>query len=60
MEPKFIPVDESFKKWKKNPRYVAAYNALEEEFALASAVIKAREFRHDAGAGSPASDTMKP
>jgi hypothetical protein len=53
-------VDESFKKSKKNPRYVAAYSALEEEFALASAVIKAREFRHDAGAGSPASATINP
>lgn len=39
MKPEFIPVDESFKKSKKNPRYVAAYSALEEEFALASAVI---------------------
>ena len=42
MKPKFIPVEESFKQWKKNPRYVAAYNALEGEFALASAMIKAR------------------
>ena len=42
MKTKFIPVEDSFKKWKKDPRYVAAYNALEEEFALASAMIKAR------------------
>lgn len=40
--PKFIPVDASFKHWKKDPKYVAAYNALESEFALASAMIKAR------------------
>ena len=42
MKTKFIPVENSFKKWKKDPKYVAAYNALEAEFALASAMIKAR------------------
>ena len=42
MKTKFIPVEESFKQWKKDPKYVAAYEALEEEFALASAMIKAR------------------
>jgi ribosome-binding protein aMBF1 (putative translation factor) len=39
---KFIPVEESFKQWKKDPKYVAAYKALDAEFALASAMIKAR------------------
>jgi ribosome-binding protein aMBF1 (putative translation factor) len=42
MKRKFIPVEESFAKWKKEPGYVAAYALLEEEFALASALIKAR------------------
>ena len=42
MKQKFIPVEESFKQWKKDPKYVAAYNALEAEFSLASALIKAR------------------
>ncbi|MGA2887426.1 MAG: helix-turn-helix transcriptional regulator [Terracidiphilus sp.] len=42
MKPKFIPVEESFAQWKKDPKYLAAYNALEGEFALASALIKAR------------------
>ena len=42
MKTKLIPVEVSFKQWKKDPKYVAAYNALEEEFALASAMIKAR------------------
>jgi ribosome-binding protein aMBF1 (putative translation factor) len=42
MKPKFIPVEASFEQWKKDPGYVAAYDALEEEFALASALIKAR------------------
>jgi ribosome-binding protein aMBF1 (putative translation factor) len=42
MKTKFIPAEHSFKQWKKDPKYVAAYSALEEEFALASAMIKAR------------------
>ena len=37
-----IPVEESFAEWRKDPEYVAAYGALEEEFVLASALIKAR------------------
>ena len=41
MNPKFIPVEESFKQWKKDPKYVAEYDALESEFALASAAIVA-------------------
>jgi ribosome-binding protein aMBF1 (putative translation factor) len=39
---KFIPVEEAFAEWRKDPEYVAAYDALEEEFALASALIRAR------------------
>lgn len=39
---KFIPVGESFSQWEKDPKYVASYAALEEEFALASSLIKAR------------------
>jgi ribosome-binding protein aMBF1 (putative translation factor) len=42
MKRRHIPVEESFKHWKQDPKYVAAYDALEEEFALASAMIKAR------------------
>jgi hypothetical protein len=42
MKRKFISAEESFKRWRKDPKYVAAYDALEEEFALASALIKAR------------------
>jgi transcriptional regulator with XRE-family HTH domain len=42
MSRKFIPVEESFARWRKEPAFVAAYDALEEEFALASALIKAR------------------
>jgi predicted transcriptional regulator len=42
MKRKFIPAEESFKQWKKDPKYVAAYDALEKEFAIASAMIKAR------------------
>ena len=39
---KYIPVEEAFEEWRKDPEYVKAYEALEEEFALASALIKAR------------------
>lgn len=42
MTRKFIPVEESFAKWKKDAKYIAVYESLEQEFALASAMIKAR------------------
>ena len=42
MSRKFIPVEEAFREWRKNPKFVAAYDALEDEFAVASALIKAR------------------
>ena len=42
MKRKFIPARESFAQWRRDPKYVAAYDSLEKEFALASALIKAR------------------
>ena len=42
MTRKSIPVTEAAKEWLKNPEFRAAYDALEEEFALAQALIKAR------------------
>jgi ribosome-binding protein aMBF1 (putative translation factor) len=39
---KYIPVGEAFEEWRKDPDYVAAYDALEKEFTLAAALIKAR------------------
>ena len=39
---KFIPVSEVFEEWRKDPEFVAAYDALEEEFAIAEALIRAR------------------
>jgi DNA-binding XRE family transcriptional regulator len=42
MNRKFIPVEESFKEWRKDPAFLAEYDALEEEFALAGALIRAR------------------
>lgn len=39
---KFIPAAESFAKWRGNPDYIKAYDALEDEFALATALIEAR------------------
>jgi ribosome-binding protein aMBF1 (putative translation factor) len=38
----FIPVEEAAKEWLKDPVFVAEYEALEEEFALATAMIRAR------------------
>jgi len=35
-------ISDLHKKWMKDPRYRKAYDALEEEFVLASAVIDAR------------------
>jgi ribosome-binding protein aMBF1 (putative translation factor) len=43
---KFIPVEEVAKKWMKDPEFVAAYDALEDEFAVTSALIKARGDAH--------------
>ena len=42
MSRKMIPVEESFAAWRKDPEYEKAYNALEEEFTLAAAMIDAR------------------
>jgi ribosome-binding protein aMBF1 (putative translation factor) len=42
MNRKFIPVEELAKGWLKDPEFVAEYDALEEEFALAAALIRAR------------------
>ena len=37
-----IPLSKLFDEWHKDPEYVREYEALEEEFALASALIRAR------------------
>jgi ribosome-binding protein aMBF1 (putative translation factor) len=42
MTKKMIPVEEALAAWRKDPAYVKTYNALEEEFALARAMIEAR------------------
>lgn len=42
MSRKMIPVEESFAAWRKDPEYEKAYDALEEEFTLAAAMIEAR------------------
>lgn len=42
MKRRFIPAKASFRQWKKDPRYVAEYEALDEDFTLASALIEAR------------------
>jgi len=42
MSRKFIPVEKSFREWRRDPDYVAAYNRLEHQSAVAAALIKAR------------------
>jgi ribosome-binding protein aMBF1 (putative translation factor) len=42
MTRKFIPAQVLFDEWRKDPEYVKAYDALEEEFARAQLVIDAR------------------
>jgi len=37
-----IPVAEAFSQWRKEPEYVAAYDAFEDQFARAAAIIAAR------------------
>ena len=39
---KLIPVEEAIARWRRDPEYVKEYNALDEEFALVSEIIKAR------------------
>lgn len=39
---KFIPVEEAAKEWMNHPEFRAAYDALEDEFALVAALIEAR------------------
>ena len=42
MTNKTIPAEELFALWRKNPAFVAEYDALEAEFALAAQIIGAR------------------
>ena len=39
---KTVPMEKLFAEWRKDPEYMREYDALEEEFALATALIKAR------------------
>jgi len=42
MSKKMIGVEETFVAWRQDPAYRKAYDALDEEFTLASAMIEAR------------------
>lgn len=42
MTRRYIPVREAVREWEKDPAFKAAYDALEDEFALAAAMIEAR------------------
>jgi ribosome-binding protein aMBF1 (putative translation factor) len=39
---KSIPVEEAIARWRKQPDYKKAYDALDDEFALVAEIIKAR------------------
>jgi len=39
---KMTPVEEAFAAWRKDPEYVKAYDALEDEFSLAATMSEAR------------------
>ena len=43
---KNIPVQEVFKEWENDPTFQAEYDSLEDEFTLATALIKARDAAH--------------
>jgi len=42
MSKKTISADRLFRRWRKNPEFRAAYRELEDEFAIAAALIRAR------------------
>ncbi|MBZ9671699.1 helix-turn-helix domain-containing protein [Mesorhizobium sp. B2-1-8] len=42
MSRKAISVEDAAKEWFKDPQFVVEYDALEEEFAIAEALIRAR------------------
>jgi hypothetical protein len=42
MKRRSISAHESFTRWKQDPKFIAAYGALEAEFAFAASLIKAR------------------
>ncbi|MEX2128574.1 MAG: helix-turn-helix transcriptional regulator [Xanthobacteraceae bacterium] len=44
MNRKYVPVAESFRRWDREPAFRRAYNALEDEFTLAAALIDARSY----------------
>lgn len=46
MSRRFIPVQEAFDAWDKDPAFRVEYDSLENEFTLATALIKARDAAH--------------
>lgn len=44
MSRKYIPVEESFRRWDRKAGFKRAYDALEDEFTLAAALIDARGY----------------
>ena len=53
-----IPVEESFAAWCKDPKYVAAYEALADEFSLGAPLIEPRRLGKR-GKGEPGSELRR-
>jgi hypothetical protein len=51
MARKYIPVEESFRAWRKDSECVAAYDALEDEFAVSAADMPRKQIATAARAG---------
>jgi len=62
MTRKFIPVDEAFREWEKGPKFQVAYDALEDECALATAMstTQAVVARLESGRIMPSTRTIEP
>ena len=54
MNRKMIPVEDAFAEWRRDPSYRQAFDALDDEFNLASTLIEARS-----GAGASQEEIAK-
>jgi hypothetical protein len=63
MSRSFVRAEESFREWRKDPKYVAAYNAVKDEFAVAPALIESRgnpEMTQEGVAEATGTTSLKP
>lgn len=60
MQRKMIPAEEAFAEWREDPAFVAAYDALADEFAAAEAEILARDRASPATPRQPPQESDSP